>query len=278
MAHPFAVPHKSNQISWSISQQAQILLKRIATSSRTVVCRISVSQTDKLRSTRRCYDRKEGWSMEISDKINSIWADCELVGVLGNGNFGTVYHIKIRDRYGNHSYAVKRIKFPSNELEARRFKRKEYKQKYYRQMIESYRDEVDTMMKLKNYDNVVQIIDYAIVEESLGYSIFIRMELLTPLNQKLKSGNISENEIIKLGIDLCTGLEVCKNIGIIHGDIKYDNILVSSSGKYKLSDFGVCLKVSCEHQYSIQNRGGANTSPPELVKKGIFNYKMILIN
>ncbi len=210
--------------------------------------------------------------MGIRDKINSIWADCELVGVIGNGSFGTVYHVKIRDQYGNHSYAVKMIKFPSNELEARRFKRKEYKQKYYRQMIESYRDEVDTMMKLKNYDNVVQIIDYAIVEESLGYSIFIRMELLTPLNQKLKSGNISENEIIKLGIDLCTGLEVCKNIGIIHGDIKYDNILVSSSGKYKLSDFGVCLKISCEHQYSIQNRGGANTSPPELVKKGIFNW------
>ena len=49
---------------------------------------------------------------------------------------------------------------------------------------------------------------------------------------------LTENEVIQLGLDLSKALEYCRKLNIIHRDIKPENIFVSRFGDFKLGDFG----------------------------------------
>ena len=66
------------------------------------------------------------------------------------------------------------------------------------------------------------------------WDIYIRMELLTPLNSFLSEHKLTEKEVVKLGSDICTTLEICAKRNVIHRDIKPENIFVNSFGDFKL--------------------------------------------
>jgi len=80
-------------------------------------------------------------------------------------------------------------------------------------------------------------------EDGIGWDILIRMELLTPLQEHTDLLNISRDEVVKLGIDICKALEKCQKEDIIHRDIKPENIFVSADNNYKLGDFGVARTI-----------------------------------
>ena len=78
---------------------------------------------------------------------------------------------------------------------------------------------------------------------------------------------LTEAEIVKLGIDICTALEVCSKKEIIHRDIKPENIFVNDFGDFKLGDFGIARKL--EGQISnLSRKGTPNYMAPE-----VFNGK-----
>lgn len=110
----------------------------------------------------------------------------------------------------------------------------------YRTDMEQITREYGLMAKLKGNANVVYCDDLYCekAQDGIGWTIYIKMELLTPLSDAL--GNyISELETVKLGMDLCKVLSACKEHGILHRDIKPGNIMVARDGNYKLGDFGV---------------------------------------
>lgn len=55
----------------------------------------------------------------------------------------------------------------------------------------------------------------------------------------LSSHPMSEDDVIRLGKDICHALSLCHEAGIIHRDIKPQNIFVSKWGSFKLGDFGI---------------------------------------
>lgn len=63
------------------------------------------------------------------------------------------------------------------------------------------------------------------------------MELLIPLNQRLKERMLSEEEVIKLGKDISSALILYESKGMISRNIKPQNIMVSAFGDYKIGDF-----------------------------------------
>ena len=52
---------------------------------------------------------------------------------------------------------------------------------------------------------------------------------------------LSVDESISFGAQLCEALYYCHDLGIVHRDIKPDNILVTKAGKIQLMDFGASL-------------------------------------
>ena len=97
------------------------------------------------------------------------------------------------------------------------------------------------MKELQGQSNIVSCDDFAIEEnpDGIGGKIYIRMELLTPLQKVTKERLLSEEEVIKLGKDICKALILCESRNIIHRDIKPDNVMISKFGDFKLGDFGV---------------------------------------
>ena len=62
----------------------------------------------------------------------------------------------------------------------------------------------------------------------MGY--FIRMNISQASWNIMREKNLTEKEVMKLGIDLCKSLEYCGQLHIIHRDIKPENILYPDSG------------------------------------------------
>lgn len=109
---------------------------------------------------------------------------------------------------------------------------------YFKWLVENIVDEFMLMSKLKGNIHVVSYEDHAIMEheDDIGWDILIRMELLTPFVEYTVSHTLEQDEILKLGIDLCKALEFCRKFDIIHRDIKPENIFINSNGDFKLGD------------------------------------------
>ncbi|CAG8487209.1 7569_t:CDS:2 [Ambispora gerdemannii] len=55
-----------------------------------------------------------------------------------------------------------------------------------------------------------------------------------------RAGNISQKEVARIARDILNGLKHVHETGIIHRDIKLENILMAANNDVKIADFGVC--------------------------------------
>lgn len=199
-----------------------------------------------------------------SDIVSTVWPEWRCVEVIGKGSYGTVYKA-VRNDHNVESYsAVKVITVPSDKSEMDSLRSEGFTadsaRTYLRGIVNDFVGEISLMESLKGMTNIVGVEDYKVIEHSSGDQrmIFIRMELLTPFNTFTNNRRLSENNCIKLGIDMCRALEICSAKGIIHRDIKPENIFVNEFGYFKLGDFGTARK--------LDNISGS------LSQKGTFNY------
>lgn len=121
------------------------------------------------------------------------------------------------------------------------------------------------MESFKGVQNIVSIEDYKVVEKTdeIGWNIYIRMELLVPFDNYICDKTMSENEVIKLGIDICKALELCAKRNVIHRDIKPENIFINQFGDFKLGDFGIARKLESVTG-GLSQMGIFNYMPPEV--------------
>lgn len=77
--------------------------------------------------------------------------------------------------------------------------------------------------------------------------------------------NLTEKEVMKLGIDLCRSLEYCGQLHIIHRDIKPENIFVSRFGDFKLGDFGIARELE-KTMSTLSKKGTYSYMAPEMYR------------
>jgi len=172
------------------------------------------------------------------------WPGWETVEEIGHGGFGTVYKIR-RNLFGNEELAaLKVISIPQHDSDIAEL----YNEGYTREnIIQTYSyhlqkllNEYSLMRQMSGCANIVSCEDVQYVQhaDGIGWDIFIKMELLTPVVKAVPM-HCPDETVTRIAIDLCSALETCKQHGIVHRDIKPQNILVSRSGVYKLGDFGI---------------------------------------
>ena len=204
--------------------------------------------------------------MDISyyKKYEPIFGEWSIVREIGEGSFGKVFEIERRDFGYTYKAALKAITIPQSRSEIERIADDgmgpESVTAYFRGFVQELVEEFRIMSKLKGESNIVSYEDHRVIEhtDEIGWDVFIRMELLTPLTKYAKEHGISRADVIRLGIDICSALELCRKNNIIHRDIKPENIFVSENGKFKLGDFGIAKTVE-------KTTGG-------LSKKGTYTY------
>jgi len=104
--------------------------------------------------------------------------------------------------------------------------------------INRFKDEADALSKL-NHPNIVRFYEYVQLEKL----VFIVMDYIDGYNlrKKIKEqpGRIPLTEIAEIYRSVCSGLHYAHQQGIVHCDIKPENILIDAAGKALLSDFGI---------------------------------------
>ena len=205
------------------------------------------------------------------ENIRLPWPDWKIIKYLGGGAYGKVYEIErtISGTQEKEKAALKIVSRPKDEDEIEEYEVSGYDKESiiesYKSEIQNYVQEYKLMKALQGQTNIVSCDDFTVVwnENGIGGNVFIRMELLTPLNQVLKERALSIEEIIKLGKDITSALILCEKKNIIHRDIKPANIMVSQFGNYKLGDFGVSKIM--DHATYATAMGTPEYQAPEVV-------------
>lgn len=174
-----------------------------------------------------------------------LWPDWKIVREIGSGSYGKVYEIHRQNGIYLERAALKVIRIPQNQADLEQLRmdgiQPEATEAYLERHVEEIRNEIGLMQRLIGHSNIVSYEDYLIRKRTpyVGWDILIRMELLTALPAWLSSHTMSEQEVIRLGLDISRALIVCHEAGIIHRDIKPQNIFLNERGDFKLGDFGV---------------------------------------
>ena len=191
----------------------------------------------------------------------------EIISRIGSGGMADVYRAK--DHKLNRFVAIKVLK-------------PEFKDD--RVFLSKFRVEAQAAAGLA-HANIVNVFD---VGEENGIS-FIVMELVEGITLKAyigKKGKLPVREATSIALQVAAGLEVAHNNGIIHRDVKPQNIIISMDGKAKVADFGIARAVSSNTinssamgsvHYSSpeQSRGGYSDAKSDIYSMGITMYEMI---
>lgn len=104
-----------------------------------------------------------------------------------------------------------------------------------------FRNEAETAAKLQ-HPNIIRI---RFVARSGNYVYFAMDLCATSLAARLvREGPLPEPDIVRIAGDVARALQFAHGRGLIHRDLKPDNILIQSDGSAVLSDFGIARAVS----------------------------------
>lgn len=194
----------------------------------------------------------------------SVWDEWKITEKIGEGSFGKVYKAQRTEKGKTFYSAIKVITIPSSQSELNSIRSEtsndQSAREYFHTVMEECIQEVSTMEYFRGNSHVVSVEDYKVVEylDAIGWDIFIRMEYLTSFLDYCAEKQITEEEVVQIGIDMCKALECCQQLNIIHRDIKPENIFVSRFGEFKLGDFGIARELE-------KTMGGMS-------KKGTYSY------
>jgi len=117
-----------------------------------------------------------------------------------------------------------------------------------------------------NHPNVVRVFDSG-WEEGLPYLALEWVEGGS-LGEKLKGGPLPQNAVKRLARELLDGLTAVHEAGLLHRDIKPDNIMMARDGSAKLTDFSLA---GLAHQSTLTGHDAIVGSPayiaPELIDR-----------
>ena len=213
------------------------------------------------------------------DKISKVWPEWHVERQLGKGSYGVVYEAVRSDNGITSKAAIKVISIPQDYAEIDSLRSEgltiDATKVYFKGIVDDFANEIKLMESFKGIQNIVSVEDYKVVErqDEIGWDIYIRMELLTPFNTYIRDKQITEEEVAKLGCDICTALEICAKRNIIHRDIKPENIFVNDFGFYKLGDFGIARKM--ENMTSgLSQKGTYNYMAPEVYSGSSYDARV----
>lgn len=182
----------------------------------------------------------------------------KILKCLGKGSFGSAYEAGLRSLK---IVCVKVIEFggmadPNDVL--------------------ALREEIALMQRF-SHPNIVQY--YGVLEDPEKQTINIFMEYVTggTVSSYLKKfGQVELEAVRDWSKQILLGLQYLHEQGVVHRDMKLENILTTNSGQLKIADFGCSKKIdeACSKTRGCQTLAGTpSTMAPEVVKAEPYGTK-----
>lgn len=191
----------------------------------------------------------------------------EVLSKIGAGGMADVY--KGKDTMLNRYVAIKVLK-------------KEYRED--ENFVRKFHSEAQAAAGLLN-PNIVNVYDVG-EDRGLYYMVMELVEGITLKEYIEKKGKLSHKEVISIAIQMCNGIGAAHAAGIVHRDIKPQNVMISRDGKVKVTDFGIAKAVtsntissnamgSVHYTSPEQARGGYSDAKSDIYSIGITLYEMV---
>ncbi len=192
-------------------------------------------------------------ALETSDHPTQL-GNYEVVAMIAEGGMGTVY--KARHRGTGDIVAIKVIApgTARNPVILQRFERE------------------FLAAKVLDHPNVVRALEYC----GIGPHPFLVMEYVDgeSLGQRVeRAGPIAEAEAVSLMVQVCDGLQRAHKQGLVHRDVKPDNILINRDGVAKLTDMGLVKDI--ENDLNLTKTGRGLGTPHFMAPEQFRNAKTV---
>ena len=177
----------------------------------------------------------------------------EILSKVGTGGMADVY--KAKDHKLNRFVAVKVLKPEFRED---------------RTFIRKFKSEAQAAAGL-THPNIVNVFDVG-DDEGVYYIVMELIEGITLKEYISKKGKLSVKEATSIAIQVSMGLCAAHSHKIVHRDVKPQNIIISTDGKVKVTDFGIARAAS-SNTISSNVMGSVHYSSPEQVRGGYSDEK-----
>jgi eukaryotic-like serine/threonine-protein kinase len=193
-----------------------------------------------------------------------------LLEVLGSGGMARVYlaHDSVLER--DVALKVLREQYADDE-----------------EFVERFRREAKNAASL-NHPNVVQIYDQGRAEDGTYYMAMEHVPCGTLKEHIAKRGSLDPSEAAGIASQVADALALAHGRGIVHRDIKPQNVLLTTSGEAKVADFGIARAISAKAMtgtnqilgtaayMSPEQVGGERVGPQsDLYSLGVVLYEML---
>ncbi|MEU9332111.1 protein kinase [Streptomyces sp. NPDC048290] len=177
-----------------------------------------------------------------------------LLSRLGHGGMGTVWRAK--DETVDREVAVKEPRVPDHLPDRERDN-----------AFERMRREARAAARL-DHPAVVNVYDVAVVDGRP----WIVMELVQgrSLGDALQEGTLGAREAARVGLEVLGALEAAHAAGILHRDVKPDNVLLGRHDRVVLTDFGIA---QIEGETNLTDTGGFVGSPEYIAPERVLGQR-----
>ena len=192
-----------------------------------------------------------------------------LVDFIGQGGMSMVY--RAVDVRTGHSVAIKILKSEYNED-------KEFLERFQREAQAA---------SLMSHHNIVNLLDVG-VEGECRYLVLEYVSGSTLKEIIQKKGKLHTNTAVQITIRILSALQHAHDNGIIHRDIKPQNVLVNADGHVKVADFGIARMTnaftiskgdtvvgSVHYSSPEQASGNVVEATSDLYSTGVVLYEML---
>ena len=191
----------------------------------------------------------------------------EILEKIGSGGMSDVY--KAKDHKLNRLVAIKVLKeeFGTDET-----------------FVSKFKMEAQAAAGL-SHPNIVNVYD-VMDEENIHYIVMELVEGITLKSYIATKKKLNVKETLGISIQVAQGIAAAHKRGIIHRDIKPQNMIISKDGKVKVTDFGIARAVSAQtiggaavgsvhYICPEQAKGALSDQRSDIYSLGITIYEMI---
>ena len=178
------------------------------------------------------------------------------------------YQIESLIGEGGMSYVYKAKDIKLGRIVAIKALKEEYTENA--EFVSKFQNEARAAAKL-NHLNIVSTFD-TVDEGKLHFIVMELVEGITLKNFIQRKKSLSEREAIGIALQLIDGIDMAHKMGIVHRDIKPQNIIVSTEGVVKIADFGIAGAAIQESGNSAV-MGSVHYISPEQARSGVSDAR-----